>query len=90
MSCEGVPGSPLGIILGSLGSFFGVFGILLAAVASLGGALGVPWDSWDVLGRLGGDFRDFPGNSGRPFGSILSSFIVFFCSFVGLCFLIDF
>ena len=53
----------------------------MAAEACLGGPLGVPGDSWDVLGRLGRDFRDFPGNSGRPFGSILCYFLQFFRSF---------
>ena len=58
----------------------------MAAVGCLGGPLGIPWVSWDLLGRLGCDFRDFPGNSGRPFGSILSLFSMLFRSFVGLCF----
>ena len=62
----------------------------MAAKACLGGPLGVPGDSWDVLGRLGGDFRDFPGNSGWPFGTILDSFLMFFECFFGLNFLIDF
>ena len=75
---------------GPLGDFLGSLDVLLAAVGCLGGPLGVPGGSWDVPGRLGNDFRDFPGNSGRPFGSILSSFLVFFRSFVGLCFLSDF
>ena len=53
------------------GHFLGSLEVLLAAVGCLRGPLGIPGGSWDVLGRLGGDFRDFPGNSGRPFGSIL-------------------
>ena len=84
----------LGVFWGSfggpLGDFLGSLDVLLAAVGCLGGPLGIPGVSWDLLGRLGCDFRDFPGNSGRPFGSILSSFSMFFRSFVGLCFLIDF
>ena len=75
---------------GPLGDFLGSLDVLLAAVGCLGGPLGIPRVSWDLLGRLGCDFRDFPGNSGRPFGLILSSFVVFFRSFLGLCFLNDF
>ena len=70
---------PLWILRASLGLFWGSFGgplgdflgsldVLLAAVGCLGGPLGVPGGSWDVPGRLGSDFRDFPGNYGRPFG----------------------
>ena len=73
-----------------MGDFLESLDVLLAAVGCLGRPLGVQGGSWDVPGRLRGDFRDFPGNSGRPFGSILSSFFAFFRSFVGLCFLIDF
>ena len=72
----------LGIFWGSFGviwvTFLGSLDVLLAAVGCLGGPLGVPGGSWDVPGRLGDDFRDFPGNSGRPFGSILSSFFYVF------------
>ena len=74
MDPKGVPWSLLGVIWGPLGDFLGSLDVLLAAVGCLGG----PWRSWDVPGRLGGDFRDFPGNSGRSFGSILNSFLVFF------------
>ena len=70
MDPKGVPRSSLGVSGGPLD-------VLLAAVGCLGGPLGVPGGSWNVPGRLGGDFRDFPGNYGRPFGSILSSFLVF-------------
>ena len=75
---------------GPLGDFLGSLDVLLPAVGCLGGALGFPGISWDVPGRLLGDFRDFPGNSGRPFGSILRSFLVFFRSLFGGCFLSDF
>ena len=75
---------------GSLSDFLGSLDVLLVAVGGLRGRLGVPGGSLDVPGRLGCDFWDFPGNSGRPFGSILSSFFMFFRSFLGLCFLIDF
>ena len=64
----------LGVLWGSfggpLGDFLGSLDVLLAAVGCLGGPLGVPGRSWVVPGRLGADFRDFPGNSGRPLGSI--------------------
>ena len=92
---------PLWIQRASLGVFWGSFGgplgdlwgssdVLLAAVGCLGGPLGVPGGSRDVPGRLGSDSRDFPGNYGRPFGSIVGSFLVFFRFFFGLCFLRDF
>ena len=90
MDPKGVPWSLLGVIWGPLGDFLGSLDVLLAAVGSLGGPLGIPGVSWDLLGRLGCDFRDFRGNSGRRFGSILRSFFMFFRCFVGLCFLIDF
>ena len=84
----------LGVFWGSfggpLGDFLGSLDAVLAAVGCLGGPLGIPGISWDLLGRLGCDFRDFPGNSGRPFGSILRSFLVFFRSLFGVCFLSDF
>ena len=82
----GLPWGPLGLLWevsrGPLGSLWGSFGgpwgcflgsvePLLAAEACLGGPLGVPGGSWGVLKRLGGDFRDFRTNSGRPFGFIL-------------------
>ena len=88
---------PLWILRASLGVFWGSFGgplsdflgsldVLLGAVGCLEVPLGVPGGSWDVPRRLGIDFRDFPGNSGRPFGSILRSFLVFFRSLCGLLF----
>ena len=97
----GVFWRPLWVLRASLGLLWGSFGaswsdiwgsleVLLAAVGCLRGPLWIPGGSWEGLGRLGCDFRDFPGNSGRPFGSILGSFFVFFRSFVGLSFLIDF
>ena len=58
---------------GPLGDFLGSLDVLLAAVGCLGGPLGIPRVSWDLLGRLGCDFRDFPGTSGRPFGSIFEA-----------------
>ena len=65
----------LGLLGGSFGGpwgdFLGSLEVFLAAVGCLRGPLGIPGGSWDVLGRLGGDFRDFSGNFGRPFGSIL-------------------
>ena len=90
MDPKGVPWSLLGVIWGPLGDFLGSLDVLLAAVGSLGGPLGIPGVSWDLLGRLGCDFRDFPGNSGRPFGSILRSCLVLFRSLFGVCFLNDF
>ena len=64
----------LGVFWGSfggpLGDFLGSLVVLLAAVGCLGDPLGVSGASWDVPGRLGRDFQDFPGNSGRPFGSV--------------------
>ena len=86
-ACLGVLWGSFG---GSLGDFLGSLDVLLVAVGVLGGRLRVPRGSLDVPGRLGSDFRDFPGNSGRPFGCILGSFVVFFGSFFGLGFLIDF
>ena len=84
----------LGVFWGSfggpLGDFLGSLDAVLAAVGCLGGPLGIPGVSWDVPGRLWGDFRDFPGNSGRPFGSILRLCLVFVRSLFGVCFLIDF
>ena len=54
----------LGVFWGSfggpLGDFLGSLDVLLAAVGCLGGPLGVPRGSWDVPGRLGHDFSDFP------------------------------
>ena len=73
-----------------MGDFLGSLDVLLAAVGCLGGLLGVPKLSWDVLVGLGHEYRDFPGNSGRPFGSILRSFLVLFRSLFGVCFLSDF
>ena len=77
--------------LGFIGvTFGGSLEVLLVAVGCLRGPLWIPGGSWEGLGRLGGDFRDFPGNSGRPFGSILRSFLVFFNYFFGVCFLTNF
>ena len=79
----------LGVFWGSfggpLGDFLGSLDVLLAAVGCLGGPLGIPGISWDLLGRLGCDFRDFPGNSG-----FLATCCMFFWLFVGVCFLVDF
>ena len=75
---------------GPLGYFLGSLEVLLAAVGCLRGPLGLPGGSWDVLGRLGGDFRDFPGNSWRPFGSILCICLLFFRFVFWPRFLIDF
>ena len=58
----------------------GVPGVLLVA---LGGVV-------LFLGRSGSGFREFPGDSGSHFGSILASFFDDFPCFFGLCFLIDF
>ena len=90
MDPKGDPWGLLGVIWGPVGDFLGSLDVLLAAVGFLGGPLGIPGVSWDVPGRLWGDFRDFPGNSGRPFGSILRSFLVFVRSLFGVCFLTDF
>ena len=75
---------------GSLGDFLGSLDVLLVAVGVLGGRLRVPWGSLDVPGRLGADFRDFPGNSGTPFGFIFGTILLFFLSVLRLCFLTDF
>ena len=65
----------LGLLGGSFGGpwgdFLGSLEVFLAAVGCLRGPLGFPGGSWDVLGRLGGDFRDFSGKIGWFFGSIL-------------------
>ena len=90
MDANAVPWSLLGSFGGPLGDFLGSLDAVLAAVGCLGGPLGLPGGSWDVLERLGSDFRDFPGNSGRPFGSILRPFLVFFRSLFGVYFLSDF
>ena len=90
MAPEGVVGTPLGSFGAPWGHCLGSLEVLLAAVGCLRGPLGLPGDSWDVLGRLGGDFRDFPGNVGRPFSSISDSLLLFFLSFFGHSFLIDF
>ena len=87
MAPEGVSGTPLGVIWGSLDSLFGVFGGLLAAVGCLRGPLGLPGGSWDVLGR-------FPGFSGMIAGGLLAPFWAnfgcVFALFSGRSFLIDF
>ena len=84
----------LGLLWGSLwapgGDIWVSLEVLLAAVGCLRGPLGIPGVSWDVLGRLGGDFNDFPGNSGRPFGFRFCSFSLFFLSFFGHKFWTDF
>ena len=67
MDPMGVPWSRLGSFGGPLSDFSGSLDVLLVAVGCLGSPLGVLGDSWDVSGRLGKDFLDFPGNSGRPF-----------------------
>ena len=90
MDPEGVPWTPLGSFGGPLGDFLESLGILLAAVGCLGGSLGIPGVSWDVPGRLCGDFRDFPGNYGRPFGSIFGLCLLFFWYLFGVCFFVDF
>ena len=85
-----IPSASLGILLGSfggaLGDFLGSLDVILAAVGCLGGRLGVPGRSSVVPGRLGADFRDFPGNSGRPFGIIVVLGACVFCLFFGVCF----
>ena len=89
-----IPSASLGVLLGlfggALGHFLGSWDVILAAVGCLGGPLGVPGRSSVVPGRLGADFRDFPGNSGSPFGSILGSFFMCFWFFFGIFFFIDF
>ena len=89
-SSEAVSGTSLGVIWSPWAHFWGSSEVFLAAEACLGGPLGVPGGSWGVPGRLGGGFQDFPGNSGRSFGHILGSFLLFVRSFFGLRFLIDF
>ena len=88
-----IPRASLGVLLGSfggaLGHFLGSLDVILAAVGCLGGPLGVPGRSWVVPGRLGADFRDFPGNSGRPVGFIFEYVWVFFGYFSGLFFFVD-
>ena len=72
----------LGVLSESFGGPLGDWGsldVLLGAVGCLEDLLVVPGSSWEVPGRLGGDFWDLLGNSGRPFGSILGPFLVF-CS----------
>ena len=80
----------MGSFGGALRQFLGSSDVILAVVGCLGGPLGVPGRSWVVPGRRGADFRDFPGNSGSPFGSSLGSFFMFFWFFFGICFFIDF
>ena len=76
----------MGSFGGALGHFLRSSDVILAAVGCLGGPLGVPGGSWDIPGRLGIDFLDFPGNSRRPFSFILSLFLAFFVFFVGFVF----
>ena len=52
---------------GPWGDFLGSLEVLLAAVGCLRGPLGIPGGSWDVLGRLGGDIRGFPGQFREAF-----------------------
>ena len=73
-------------------SFGGLLEVLGASFGAPWGHFGVQWGSnggpWVVLGatcgvvpslgRSRGDFRDFPGNSGWPFGTILVPFWVHF------------
>ena len=78
MSPESVSGTSLGVIWGPWAHFWGSSEVFLAAEACLGGPLGVPAGSWGILKGLRNDFQDFRTNSGRPFGSILWSLLVFF------------
>ena len=82
----------LGLLGGSFGGpwgdFLGSLEVLLAAVGCLRGPLGIPGGSWDVLGRLGGDFRDFPGQFREAFwlhfGMIFGVFsLIFWTLFFG-------
>ena len=92
------PKGSLGVFLksfgGALGDFLGPLDVLLGALGCLwgplGGPLGVQGRPWVATGRFGADFRDFPGNSGSPFGMNLVTFCMFFWLFFGVCFLIDF
>ena len=84
MGPEGVPWNPLGSFGGPLDDFLESWGVFLAAVGCLGGPLGIPGVSWDLLGRLGCDFQDFPGNSGRHFGTILVNCWYIFRSKIGM------
>ena len=70
-------GTLFGSFGGALGDFLGSYVVILAAVGSLGGPLGVQGRPWLAAGRLGGDFRDFPGNSGSPFGINVVTFCMF-------------
>ena len=83
-------GGPLGVLWGSFGGLVGVLRGSLGSGGRPGAFFGSPWGFVRLLGRFGVGFRDFPGNSGRPFGSILSSFLVFVRSLFGVCFLSDF
>ena len=75
----GSPGDHLGSFGGLVGVPGGPFGVPWEA---FGGPLGGFWCPWglvgrpsavvSILGRFGGGFRDFPGNSGSPFGSMLA------------------
>ena len=70
-------------------SFGGPLGVLLAALGCIGGPLGIQGSPWVASGRLGGDFQDFPGNSGTPLGCILESFFVVLPFFFNVDFLIE-
>ena len=89
-----LPGWSLGVHLGSLSCLNGIPGGSLGALWRPGGgpwgAPGGAWGSCLFLGRSGSGFREFPGDSGSHFGSILASFFYDFPCFFGLCFLIDF
>ena len=56
-----------------LDDFLASLEVLLGAVGCLGVPLGVLGGSWDAPGRLGSEFHDYPGNSGRSLGYILGS-----------------
>ena len=82
MGPEGVSGTPWGVIWGPWGDLLGSLEIFLAAVGCLRGPLGIPGGSWDVLGRLGGDFQDFLGQFREAFwldfGMFFGVFSLFF------------
>ena len=72
MDPKGVPWTLLGVIWGPLGDFLGSLDVLLAAMACLGGG------SWDVAGRLEGDFRKFQEVFWLHFGIIFGVFSLTF------------
>ena len=85
LAFSGAEMASLGVLWESFGGplydFLRSLDVLLAAVGCLGGPLGVPGSSWEVPGRLGCDFRDFPGDSGTSLGSILGCFFDVFSDF---------